>query len=370
MNNKIKIGLVVTLLSGYTAFAGNPDRAGGAGATQLVVNPYARSSGLGGIGTANVRGVESFYLNIGGLAYTTGTEVAFSRMNYFAGTGVSINNLGIAQALGEEGSGGVMGLGITSWDFGDIPITSFDNPDGTLPSYKPQLLNLNASYSKQFSNSITGGALLRIVSEGTADVRAAGVAMDFGVQYQTSFNAKMKKIKKEDFRLGISVRNIGPDLTYTGAGLSFRAINTSTGADRRALFDADYFNLPALVNIGLAYDMRLDQNDNTYYHRLTANGNFQYNAFQSNVLGLGAEYAYKEMFMLRGAYLIQEANSFKHNPSNPNNLASDYGFWGGLTLQMPISKKGTAFALDYSYAPTRIFNGMHTVGIRLTLSGK
>jgi hypothetical protein len=65
-------------------------------------------------------------------------------------------------------------------------------------------------------------------------------------------------------------------------------MNTSTGADRRALFDADKFNLPALVNIGLSYDMRLDQNESTYFHRLTASGNFQYNAFQSNILGFGA----------------------------------------------------------------------------------
>jgi hypothetical protein len=37
---------------------------------------------------------------------------------------------------------------------------------------------------------------------------------------------------------------------------------------------------------------------------------------------------------------------------------------------MPISKGGTSMAIDYGYAPTRIFNGMHTIGIRLTVGGK
>lgn len=370
MNKKITLGIIGLLSFGISAFAGNPDRAGGAGATQLVVNPFARSSGLGNSNTANVRGVESFYLNVGGLAYTKGTEVAFSRMTYLAGAGVNISNLGLAQSLGEEGAGGVLGLGITSWNFGDVPITTFDNPDGTLPSFTPSVVNLNASYSKTFSNSITGGVLLRIISEGTADVRATGVGFDFGVQYQTSFNAKKKKIKKEDFRLGISARNIGPDLSYSGSGLSFRAMNTSTGADRRALFDADKFNLPALVNIGLSYDMRLDQNESTYFHRLTASGNFQYNAFQSNILGFGAEYSFKEMFMLRAAYNVQNGNSFTNDMNNPTNYAPDYGIWAGCTLQVPVTKGGTAFALDYSYAPTRIFNGMHTVGVRLNIAGK
>jgi hypothetical protein len=147
-------------------------------------------------------------------------------------------------------------------------------------------------------------------------------------------------------------------------------MNTSTGADRRALFDADKFNLPALVNIGLSYDMRLDQNESTYFHRLTASGNFQYNAFQSNILGFGAEYSFKEMFMLRAAYNVQNGNSFTNDMNNPTNYAPDYGIWAGCTLQVPVTKGGTAFALDYSYAPTRIFNGMHTVGIRLNIAGK
>lgn len=368
MNKKITLGLI-GMLSISALFAGNPDRAGGAGATQLNINPFARGTGLGNSNTALVKGVESFYLNIGGLAYAQGTEVAFSRMTFLAGAGVYINNLGLAQPLGEDGAGGVLGLGMTSWDFGSIPITTVDQPDGTLPSYSPQIMNFNASYAKKFSNSITGGFLIRLVSEGVSDVRATGVGFDFGVQYQTSFSPKKKKIKKEDFHLGISARNIGPDLTYTGPGLSFRALNSSTGADRRALFDADKFNLPALVNIGLAYDMRLDKGEETYFHRLSATGNFQYNAFQSNILGFGAEYAFKEMFMVRAAYNIQNNNSLSHDANNPSNLSPDYGLWAGATLQIPVSKGGTAFALDYSYAPTRIFNGFHTVGIRLNIAG-
>lgn len=368
-----KFGLVGLLLSSVTVFGGNPDRSGGAGATQLNVNPYARSAGYGGTNTASVRGIESFNLNIAGLAYTSKTDIAFSRMSFLQGSGVSVNNFGLAQALGEDGDGGVIGLGFSSWDFGSIPITTYDNPDGTLPTFSPTVLNIGASYAKKFSNSITGGFLLRLISEGLADVRAQGVAFDFGVQYQTALNAKSdkKKIKKEDFRLGISMRNIGPDMTFRGAGLSFRAINAQTGADRKAYFAADKFNLPTLVNIGLGYDMRLDQTQDTYFHRLTGSFNFNYNAFQSNVYGFGAEYAYKESAMLRVAYNVSgDKQLFSNNPEDPQYLNPIYGLWAGATFQMPISKSGTSMAIDYGYAPTRIFNGMHTIGIRLTVGGK
>jgi hypothetical protein len=369
----IKFGVLSLLLSSSTVFAGNPDRSGGAGATQLTVNPYARSSGYGGTNTASVRGIESFNLNIAGLAYTEKTEVVFSRMSYLQGAGVNINNFGFAQALGENGDGGVLGLGFASWDFGTIPITTYDNPDGNLPTFSPQVLNIGASYSKKFSNSITGGFLLRLISEGIQDVKATGVAFDFGVQYQTALNPKKAghKIKNEDFRLGISMRNIGADLRYTGDGLSFRSINSQTGADRKAYFAADKFNLPTLVNIGLAYDLRLDKNENTYFHRLTPTFNFNYNAFQSNVYGFGAEYAYKETAMLRVAYnYIGDEQPFQKNQIDPLYKSPIYGFWAGATFQVPISKSGTAMAIDYSYAPTRIFNGMHTLGLRLTIGGK
>jgi hypothetical protein len=369
----IKFGLLGMLALAGNAYAGNPERSGGAGVTQLNVNPYARSSGYGGTNTASVRGIEAFNLNIAGLAYSKKTEVVFSRMSYLQGAGVNINNFGFSQTLGENGDGGVIGLGFASWDFGSIPITTFDNPNGTLPTFSPVVLNVGAAYAKKFSNSITGGFLLRIISEGLQDVKATGVAFDFGIQYQTSLNPKKQsnKIKKEDFRIGISMRNIGPDLTYSGPGLSFRSINAATGADRKAYFAGDKFNLPTLVNIGLGYDMRLDKSADTYFHRLTGSFNFNYNAFQSNVYGLGFEYAYKEMAMLRVAYnYTDDAQPFSKNMSDPQYLDPIYGLWTGVTFQLPISKNGTAMAIDYSYAPTRIFNGMHTLGIRLTVGGK
>jgi len=363
-----KLSVFIILATSITANAGNPDRAGGAGATQLLINPYAKSTGLGGSNTASVRGIEASYLNIAGLAYAQKTEIIFSRVEYLLGTDVNINNLGFAQTLGEDGSGGVLGLGLTSWEFGNIPRTTYEQPDQTLGTYSPQVLNLGISYAKKFSNSITGGILLRFISEGLSNVGATGLGVDAGVQYQTALNQK-DKIKKEDFRFGIAVRNIGPDMSFTGDGLSFNSIVVSTNATRKAMFSTQRFNLPALVNIGVSYDMRLDNGD-TYFHRLTASGNFNYNAFSSNILGFGAEYAFKETFMLRGAYNLQEDidKIFSKNSAYEYRTPV-YGIWGGFTMQMPITRSGSVFAIDYSYAPTRFFNGIHTIGVRLNLAG-
>jgi len=354
---------ITALLGSMQVNAGNPDRAGGAGATQLLINPYGKSAGMLGANTASIRGVESFQYNIAGLAYTNKTDIGFSRTTYLQGADVFINNLSLVQNLG---SGSVMGLSFNSFDFGNIPITSETQPDGTLGTYSPQILNISLAYAKKFSNSITGGLNVRLISEGISNVGATGVGIDAGVQYQTSLMVKKKDIKKEDFRFGISIKNIGPNMTQTGSGLSFRSINSITGADRRALMGSESYNLPSLINIGASYDMRLDAAaSETYFHRLTAHGNFNYNAFSANVTAVGIEYAFKETVMLRGGYAYQE------NILDVNDYYTQYvGFAGGAGFILPISKSGTRLAIDYSYAPTRVFNGIHNLSITLSIDNK
>ncbi|MEX1132453.1 MAG: hypothetical protein WEC15_04440, partial [Flavobacteriales bacterium] len=61
------------MLTQIPALAGNPDRAGSAGATQLLINPWARSSGWALANTSSVRGVEAMYGNIADLAYVNKT---------------------------------------------------------------------------------------------------------------------------------------------------------------------------------------------------------------------------------------------------------------------------------------------------------
>ncbi len=359
----LQIMSLTALFGAVQVNAGNPDRAGGAGATQLLINPYARSAGMLGANTASIRGIEAFQFNIAGMAYTKKTDIGFSSTTYLQGADVFINNLTLVQNLGGDN---VLGLSLNSFDFGNIPITTVSQPDATLGTYSPQILNISLAYARKFSNSITGGLNVRLISEGISNVGSNGVGIDAGVQYQTSLNAKTRTVKKEDFRFGISVKNIGPDMQQNGSGLSFRSVNSASGADRRALMGSETYNLPSLVHIGASYDMRLDgETSETYYHKLTAHGNFNYNAFSANVTSIGLEYGFKETVFLRGGYAYQD------NVLSKTEYLSQYlGFAGGAGFVVPISKSGTVIAIDYSYAPTRVFNGIHNITICLSIDNK
>ncbi|MDX5320820.1 MAG: PorV/PorQ family protein [Bacteroidota bacterium] len=362
----IKVVAVLGALTiGYGAQAGNPDRIGQAGATELLINSFARSSGWGAVNTAGIRGLEATQLNIAGIAYTPRTEVIFARTNWLVPSGIYISSFGLAQKLKNEGA---LSLSINNMSFGEIERTTEANPEGGIGTFSPQFINIGLGYSKRFSNTISGGMQVKVINEAIEDVRASGFALDAGVQYVTS--SKQKSIKKDDIKFGISVRNVGPDMKYSGDGLSIKArINGNTNYDNTVENRVASFNLPSQVNIGASYDFRLDKDSNAYFHRLTAAGNFVSNSFSRNNLILGLEYAFKEFIMVRSGF-VYEKDIFKDLAIDGRQTALT-GFCGGVTLEVPLSKAtGTTFGFDYSYRSTNPFRGIHTFGIRLNLGDK
>ena len=95
--NKTLRTLIICALIGMLAalsvnvYAGNRDRSGHSGAQHLLIDPWARSTGWGTAGVAEIRGLESMYSNIGGLSFVNKTELAFSRTQYLVGSGAGIN---------------------------------------------------------------------------------------------------------------------------------------------------------------------------------------------------------------------------------------------------------------------------------------
>ena len=88
------------------ASAGNKDRIGQAGATELLINPWGQSTGVFGLNTAQVTGIDAFKTNIAGLAGVEKTELGVSYNAYLRGTGVGVNNLGLAQKIDRAFIGG------------------------------------------------------------------------------------------------------------------------------------------------------------------------------------------------------------------------------------------------------------------------
>jgi hypothetical protein len=349
----LALALTAGMLAGSSLpmLAGNEDRAGQAGATELLINPWARSSGWAGANTASARGLEAMFLNVAGTAHTKRTELLFSHTNWLVGAGIGINSFGLTQRVGETGA---IGLGIMSMDFGDIPITTVDLPEGGIGTFSPQFTNIGLSYAKGFSENIYGGMTIKVVSESTADVAARGVALDAGIQYVTG--------KYENIHFGLSLKNVGPRMRFSGDGLSFRG-NAPQGAysltvEQRA---AD-FDLPTLINIGGSYDMYFAKDSLTMKnHRVTLAGNFVSNSFSNDQFQFGVEYAWRSMVMVRGGY------DYQKGITGDERTTAFTGPTGGVSIEIPFGEKKSTFAVDYSYRATNPFNGVHSFGARINL---
>lgn len=342
-------------ISPTDTFAGNKDRIGQSGATELLLNPWGRSTGVFGLNTAQVSGIESFKTNIAGLAGVEKTELGVAYSAYLRGSNIGVNNLGFAQKLGDFG---VVGLDIMSMSFGEIVITDYDNPDGQIGTYKPQFFNATLGFAKDFSNSIRAGVGATFISEQISNVKANGAAFEAGIQYVTG--------KRDNFHFGITLRNIGTNMRFAGTGFSINseAPNNENYQISRET-PSEKFEMPTYLNFGIAYDFFLDENklkseDAKPQHRATVMGNFTSNSFNNDFLGLGVEYSFKEMFMVRAAY------RYEKNIGDTDNTTTFYtGFSAGASIQKQIGDDGPKLAIDYSYRPTsRPNNGVHTVGIR------
>ncbi len=357
-NNWIRVKAIIFLvlaLSFSEIFAGNPQRAGQAGAAELLINPWARTSGWAGANVAGVRGLESMYLNVAGMAFTKKTELIFAQTSWLqygskmfsSNDAVSnISSFGFSQKVGESG---VLGLSVMSMDFGEIEITTVDLPDGGIGTYSPKFMNMGISYARIFSNSIYGGATIKMISEQISNVGATGLALDAGIQYVTG--------SKDNLKFGISLKNVGPRMSFSGDGLSFRGF-VGDGDDYKMTVEqrSSEFELPALLNIGVSYDI------NFIKHKLSGAGTFTSNSFQKDQYRLGCEYSYNEMFMIRTGYTYEEGI---RTPSTRTTALR--GPSAGFTVELPMGSSGTTFGVDYSYRHTDPFQGSHTIGARINL---
>ena len=292
------------------------------------------------------------------MGHTSGTEFYFNYSHWLNNSDIGLVSAGLAQNLGDYG---VLGLSVNSMSFGSIERTTVVSPEmGNNGTFKPTLMNIGVSYAKAFSSSIYAGATLKVISEGIDNVTATGVGFDAGIQYVTGADYEIK--------FGIALKNWGPSMSFSGDGLAIQAVAQNSDHTATFLQRSLSWELPSSLNIGASYDFLFDEK----FQRVTLAGNYESMAFTKDLYTLGVEYGFKDLFMIRCGYTYQgggtndiyDADSDKTNFSN--------GFSAGASVNAPLvketaNKRGVNLTVDYAYRTTVILNGIHTIGIRLSL---
>lgn len=175
----LAVMLAVVVLADST-YAQSSKRVGTAAATQLLIPVGARDLAMGGASIANTKGVEAMYWNVAGLGRIhSSAEGMFSSMSYIADIGVNYGAVGAT-----FGDFGVVGLSVSTLDFGDIPLTTNDDPENTSGRfYSPNFVTVGLSYARALTDAISAGLTFKVVSEQIDRVSSSGLALDIGVQY-------------------------------------------------------------------------------------------------------------------------------------------------------------------------------------------
>lgn len=334
--------MLAVAVASTAAFAGNPQRAGSAGASELLINPWAGSSGLASSNISTVRGLESTFMNIAGLAFTEKTEVGFSNTQWLVGADISVNSGALAQRVSDVG---VLSISVQSFDYGEWDVTTEDLPEGGAGTISPSALTFALGYSQMFTTNIYGGVNIKVYNSNISNLNAAGVAIDAGVQYHEG-----------DYHFGVTLKNVGPSFGYTGDGLDLALPVPQGGYAQSFSSRSAEFELPTQLAIGVGYDWHIVRD----VHRISFTGMFASNAFEKDNYLLGAEYGWRDWFAVRAGYRIDD------NRADGRTTSALAGPTAGFSVNAPLGSS-TNFKLDYAYQLTNNFGGIHTFGGTISL---
>jgi hypothetical protein len=341
---------VATVLTAFTANAGNEDRVGSSGASELLINPWARSLAFADAGVSCVNGLEATYTNIAGLAFTGRTEIKFNSTMWLGNSGVQINTAGIAQRISDAD---VITVGVKAMSFGQIDITQVDLPEGGVGTFKPTYIQINVGYARAFSNSIYAGVNVKLVSEYISNASAIGVAIDAGVRYVTG--------EQDQWKFGISLKNIGPKMRFKGDGFAYQVNYATTGVQATMQQRGAGFEMPSCLYIGASYDGIFNEQN-----KLTVAAAFQANSFSYDNYRLGLNYQFranKVGFNIAAGYVF-EKGMFK-----PETRATALtGFTAGASIDVLWGKdkeiaSKSGFGIEYAMRLSNPFGVVHTFGL-------
>lgn len=331
LNRRYEIFLLLgfCLLVSMPLFAGDPARIGTAAGVQLQQPVGARDLAMGGANLVYTKGVDALYWNPAGLSnMETSFGGMFTRNTIF--NSININYLGLGVKLGNLGA---LGFSIKTFDFGDIPLTTIEDMDGSSgATFSPTWSTIGLTYANKLTSSIQVGLTAKVIYESIPRVTGTAVAFDVGIQYKNIAGI-------EGVSFGVVMQNIGTDMQYEGSGLT-RQVREADGDLNFYDISASSDQLPAYLEIGAAYDFAVNEENN-----LVFSGVFQNNNTENDALKFGAEYTFNKMFSLRGGYVYT------------NNAESDallYTFTLGAGIEYDFD--GAILGIDYCYRDVQYFD--------------
>jgi hypothetical protein len=289
------------------AHAGN--RSGIVTAQFLKLPVNARATAMGNAQVAIAEGASSIAYNPAGTLSVPTFGFGGTYNQWFA----DITHSFFGAAVRLEGIG-TLGVGVTLLATDDMIVTTPAFPEGTGELFKASDVAFTLSYSRQITDEFGLGLSAKYIKSYlyNTDVGANSIAFDIGTLYDIPILRT---------RLGISVTNLGRDMTFINEQYS---LPTSLRFGARVnVYEVDDHLAYVAVQIGRPND-----------------ADEQYN--------LGVEYTFQNMFSLRTGY------RFNYDTED----------WSG-GMGVSLASLGILGRLDYAYTNYKFLPGTHMFSLEL-----
>ena len=194
-------------------------KAGFVGAQFLKLDVGARGFSMGASMDPLLSDASSVFWNPAGLALAPNQYVFASKTKWFA----DVSHMAAAYSIKVPKIRGTVAVSLVSLSSGDMPVTTIEDQDGSISGEKFSTgsYSVGLGYGVNISDKFSFGTHFKFIHEdfaqGLSDVEdgyGAGStwAFDVGTLYDTNYKT---------LKLGMSIRNFGPDLQLDGSFIDY-----------------------------------------------------------------------------------------------------------------------------------------------------
>lgn len=325
--------LLLIAFAGQSLLAQTPVKMGTTAANFLEIGVGSAAVGMGSAYTTIAEDVSAIYWNPAKIAWLQNSEVMFMHQPWLVG--INFNYLGFALPLQNVG---VLGLGLSMLNSGEIEETTLDYQDGTGATYDATSMAFSLSFARDLTSYFSFGFSGKYIRERVATMAASALAVDLGVYVVTPFFQRPES-KIQGIQIGMCISNYGGKMRLAGNDTYIAHDADPDHSGDNDKIDAHYsmgeYNLPTSFRVGLAYDLM-----NSKTHRITlatdayhpnnnyeyVNAGVQYRISLWESLELKLRGGYKTLFLKDSVQGLSLGFGMRLKSSATGTLRLDYGY--------------------------------------------
>lgn len=336
--------LTVLLLAALPNATLGQSRTGTTAASFLTLGTGARGQAVGHAYTALAKGADALFWNPAGAARPYDSHSRGSLMLAHARWFADINYSAAGVAVPILRSS-VLGLSVTSVNYGEMKVRTVALPEGTGETFRASDFSLGVSYAQPLTETFFFGGTVKYVRQQIRDMNATALGIDVGFVLQTAY--------LQGLTLAASIQNFGSKLQMRGVNsVVFVDIDETTTGNNPNVpgrLEMDSWDLPLSFKFGMALPVLRIRNvellalaDAHQSNDNQLNGDFggQFRV-HNRTFNLDLRAGYKDAFL--------------------DNVDSHLTFGAGLDVRA----LGVRVGFDYAYTPFELLGNTQMLDFRL-----